>query len=127
MILGGMLEPGDVKEEWRFEAVSPRGFCFRCIAITGREPLMIQPIVNNGDALASQPKEGGNVARGVFADGHDPVLAPGEPPDEYFGVDHALPVVFFGDMKGREIVDGGNQRTRFGPEHAAIARDVEDI
>src|SRR5207247_5175667 len=68
-----------------------------------------------------------DVPGGGFADGDDFVLAAGESRDNVAAVEHAGAVVFARDMKRREVVDRGDERARFAPEHAAITRHVEDV
>src|SRR5262249_37587321 len=68
-----------------------------------------------------------HVPRGVFTDGDDSLLPVRQPTGDDAAVEHAFPIIFFGDVKWREVVNGRYERTWPRPKHPAIARNVENI
>jgi hypothetical protein len=91
------------------------------------EPLVIEPIVNDSDFFARHTKEMDDVARGIFADRNDSSLAMRQPADQDATVEHTHPVIFFGDVKWREIMDSCDQVAWLPPQHATIAGDMQNI
>src|SRR3954454_5365902 len=68
-----------------------------------------------------------NVLGGGSANRNDLFLAPNQSAHTNAGIEHPLPIVFVRDVKGSEIVDGGDNRTRLLPNQAPVARHMEDI
>src|SRR6266850_733660 len=91
------------------------------------EAFVVEAIVNHDDAFARQTEEFHNICGSVFADRDDSILPLGKPPDDNAPIKHSFPVIFFGDMKWREVVNCGDKRAWSPPKHPAIARNVENI
>src|SRR6185437_11346220 len=127
MIFGRMFEARDVKEKWRLNLMALSDCLTRFDAVAREKALMVQAVMDDLDAIGLDLEKFTNIARRIFADGDDGVLALSEPAGDDAAVEHARAAVFLGHAKRREIMDGGDERAGPLPEQAAIAGHVQDI
>jgi len=88
---------------------------------------VLEAVVDDGDTGAIDLEKLDYIARGVFANGDDTMLAMGETADDNAAVEHAFPIIFFGHVARGQVMDGCDQGTWPAPQHAAIAGDMEDV
>src|SRR3989442_15975779 len=88
---------------------------------------MIDAVVDDRDLRLRQPKKSNDIGCGAVADGHNLVLTAGEVLDHKFSVEHSERVVLASDLKRRQIVNCGNQRTWFAPEQSTVTWHVQHI
>src|SRR5207245_2610751 len=122
-----MLQPRDIKEEPLMKTKSFRGLGFCPFLLAWEEPLMLDPIMNDGDPLLRHTKKLDAVAGGVPADGNDFVLPACQSSCNHASIKHPFPVVFSRDSKRSEVVNRGNERAWPGPEHPPIAWHVQHM
>ena len=127
MILRRMFETRDVQEEGVVQSKSLRHDRFGLFPITGKKPVVLDPVINHRDSLTGQSKESSEIARGIFADGNDCILAPGEPAGDDSPVKHAFPVVFAGDMKRSQIMNSCSEGAGLWPKHAPITGHMQQV
>src|SRR5688572_26500058 len=91
------------------------------------KPVVIQSIVDDMDSVIRNTKKFLNVPGGILADRNNRILSMRELADHDLSVEHSRPIIFFPDMERRQVVNGGDARTRSGPDHAAVARNMDQI
>src|SRR5205814_2614626 len=94
VIFSRMFESRDIKKKWALQIVTLRGFLLRFVAGAGKEPFMIQPIMNDGNPLARKPKKLCDVPSRIFADGNASILPPRQPPHDDAAIEHPFPFIF---------------------------------
>ncbi len=127
MIFRRMLQPRDVKKERLLQTEMLQPGRLGDLAHDRKKPSVIHAVMDDRDFFWGQFPKCFNVARRVPADGDDFALPLRQPSRDDAAVKHPLPVVFFCDVKRRQVVDGGRERARFSPGQAAVARHMQHI
>src|SRR5207253_9369061 len=115
MIFCRMLQTGDIKKKWLLQLVSLRGMHFRFRAWAWKEPLVLQPVVNDGNSFPWQSEESYDVVGGIFADGNERILPSRQSSRDDPSIEHPFPVIFLRHPKRREVMNRRHQRARLGP------------
>src|SRR4051812_14846677 len=88
---------------------------------------MIQPVVDDIDAVLRNTEKAGDVLGRRLTDGNDGVLAARESLDDVTSINHPCQIVFATDVERREIVNRRDLCAWRAEKQTPIARDVERI
>src|SRR5262245_59475904 len=89
VVFAWMLQTGNVQEKGLSQVILLRHGCLCHGNIAGKESLVVQSVVNDGNSLAWQPEVMSYVTRCGFAYRNNFMLSPGETPRDDPAVKHA--------------------------------------
>ena len=99
-----------------------------CLAAFPREEtLMVNAVVNHPDIPFVDAKELFDVRSGILTDSDDFVLAASEEFHHDTPIKHSGEIILIGHTEGREVMDGGDERTGSRPHQPAIAGDMQEV
>ena len=127
VIFARVFQARDIKKKGLSDSRSAGELELRASAIARKEAVVLQAIIDHRKFRAWYSKERFDVARGVFADGNNFVLATGEIFYHDPAIDHARQVIFARNTKGSQVMDSRDFRARPRKNHPAIAWNVENI
>src|SRR5687767_197762 len=105
-----MLQARNIKEIRLIEFPELSDPCRRVRTSFRSEAGVIQAVVDYTDVVARHVEEPENITGCVAADGDDGVLALGKAARDYTRIEGAKRIIFIGNVKWSQIVNGRDQR-----------------